>query len=247
MAADASFHHGGNTDSVNPSDDLNVNEMPHAQAAVDEEEGPLIKETDHIPIIKERLVQEKISAILTASARGEISHVQEMLEGGDVTFACKDRMDRTPLHIAASEGHDDLVRHLLSLKADPTAKDKFGNTPFNDAVRSKHDNIVSIMKKEDPNIAFKLGGNETGVLMCQAAFHGKIDDIKRLVGNGVDPNDSDYDGRTVSMHGDQIMTDLRWSVFRAKTLMRDVVHRAFFRAYRCVQMPVCLVRHHVLT
>jgi ankyrin repeat protein len=139
---------------------------------------------------------EKIAAILTASARGETAKVQEMLESGDLTFACKDRMGRTPLHIASSEGHEDLVKHLLSLKADPTAKDKLGNTPFNDCVRSKHDNVVSLMRKDDPNISFKLGGNETGVLMCQAAFHNNIEDIKRLVVNGVDPNESDYDGRT---------------------------------------------------
>lgn len=186
LAADASHHNhnGGDADSINPSDDMDFKEGAITQAEVDEEEGPLIKETDHIPIIKDRIVQEKINAILTACARGEIGQVQNMLESGDVTFACKDRLDRTPLHIASCEGHEDLVRHLLSLKADPTAKDKFGNTPFNDCVRSKHDTIVSIMRKEDPNITFKLGGNETGVLMCQAAHHGKIDDIKRLVVNG---------------------------------------------------------------
>ena len=50
------------------------------------------------------------------------------------------------------------------------------------------------MRRLDPNIAFKLGGNELGVLMCQAAFHGRLDDMKRLVNNGVDPNEDDYDG-----------------------------------------------------
>jgi hypothetical protein len=37
----------------------------------------------------------------------------------------------------------------MQLKADPTAKDKFGNTPFNDAVRAKHDDVVAIMKVID--------------------------------------------------------------------------------------------------
>ena len=35
--------------------------------------------------------------------------------------------------------------------------------------------------------------------MCQAAYAGKLEDIRRLVVNGVDPNESDYDGRT-AMH-----------------------------------------------
>jgi len=135
----------------------------------------------------------------------------------------------------------------MQLKADPTAKDKFGNTPFNDAVRAKHDDVVAIMKvidqmhpaifcirqsfvelhpfiwdcldfssecvcccammqKFDPDISFKLPGNELGVQMCQvtiwrafftfsrlswqdvllfqAAYSGKLEDIKRLVKNG---------------------------------------------------------------
>ena len=55
------------------------------------------------------------------------------------------------------------------------------------------------MRRMDPNIAFKLGGNELGVLMCQAAFHGRLDDMKRLVNNGVDPNEDDYDGLSVSL------------------------------------------------
>jgi hypothetical protein len=37
----------------------------------------------------------------------------------------------------------------MHLKADPTAKDKFGNTPFNDAVRAKHDDVVAIIKVID--------------------------------------------------------------------------------------------------
>ena len=37
----------------------------------DEENRPLMKETQHIPTIKERLSEEKIANILTASARGK--------------------------------------------------------------------------------------------------------------------------------------------------------------------------------
>ena len=87
----------------------------------------------------------------------------------------------------------------MELRADPTAKDKMGNSAFNDAVRSKHDAVVRVMKAHDGNVSFKLAGNEIGVLLCQAAFNSKIEDIKRLVDNGVDPNEADYDGRT-AMH-----------------------------------------------
>jgi ankyrin repeat protein len=133
---------------------------------------------------------------LSASAKGDVTQVDQLIQAGDITLASKDIMDRTALHIAASEGHEELVRFLLEQKADPTVKDKFGNTPFNDCVRSKHDKVVSIIKDYDPNITFKLAENEMGVLMCQAAFDGRLEDIQRLVINGVDPNENDYDGRT---------------------------------------------------
>jgi len=147
-----------------------------------------------VPIIKEKLIEQKISHLLTTAARGTIAQVEAILASGDVTQSSKDRLGRTPLHVAASEGHTELVQYLFDMKADAAAKDKFGNSPFNDAVRSKHDAVALIMKKKDPNISFKLPGNETGVLMCQASFEGRLEDIKRYVAAGADPNESDYDG-----------------------------------------------------
>ena len=141
----------------------------------------------------------KISHALTAASRGEIQALEDIFSSGEIQFNSKDAMGRTPLHIAASEGHVRLTEYLMELRADPTAKDKMGNSAFNDAVRSKHDAVVRVMKAHDGNVSFKLAGNETGVLLCQAAFNSKIEDIKRLVDNGVDPNEADYDGRT-AMH-----------------------------------------------
>ena len=141
----------------------------------------------------------KISHALTAASRGEIQALEDIFSSGEIQFNSKDAMGRTPLHIAASEGHVRLTEYLMELRADPTAKDKMGNSAFNDAVRSKHDAVVRVMKAHDGNVSFKLAGNEIGVLLCQAAFNSKIEDIKRLVDNGVDPNEADYDGRT-AMH-----------------------------------------------
>ena len=91
------------------------------------------------------------------------------------------------MYFCRSDGHVALTSHGMITR------------PFNDAVRCKHDVVAAMMRRLDPNIAFKLGGNELGVLMCQAAFDARLDDIKRLVNNGVDPNEDDYDGRT-GMH-----------------------------------------------
>ena len=42
---------------------------------------------------------------------------------------------RTPLHIAACEGHLNLVQYLLSNGATVYAKDRYGDTPLCNAVR----------------------------------------------------------------------------------------------------------------
>ena len=99
-----------------------------AAVNLDEEETQLLKETDHVPLIRERLLEDKISHILTVSATGDLLAVQASLQSGDITIACKDSLGRTPLHVAASEGHAKLVEYLIEQKADPSAKDKFHNT-----------------------------------------------------------------------------------------------------------------------
>ena len=104
-----------------------VDEAAAAAQYVSEEDMPLMKETEHIPHIRQRLVEEKIKAVLTACYHGELDQVDSLLSGSEeVTIASKDSVDRTPLHIAASEGHEEVVRHLLELKADPSAKDRVG-------------------------------------------------------------------------------------------------------------------------
>ena len=103
------------------------------------------------------------------------------------------------LHVAAAEGHLDLVKSLLKLKADATLKDKLGNTPLQDAVQAKCDRIAALIRFETPGIKYTVPSNELGGLMCEAAFDGDLDQIKRLMANGVGSNESNYDRRTALM------------------------------------------------
>ena len=53
-----------------------------------------------------------------------------------------------------------------------------------------------IIRNEDSRFRFQLSGNNAGVLMCEAAFAGNLQDIKRYIVNGVMVDEADYDDRT---------------------------------------------------
>ncbi|XP_055077650.1 glutaminase 2b isoform X2 [Periophthalmus magnuspinnatus] len=59
----------------------------------------------------------------------------------------KDYDARTALHIAAAEGHVDVIRFLTyTCKVDPFVKDRWGNQPIDDAMQFGHDGVVAVLK-----------------------------------------------------------------------------------------------------
>ena len=52
---------------------------------------------------------------------------------------------RTPLHLAAANGHDHVVRYLLAHGASPAAADRFGYKPEQDAARGGHRGCVHLL------------------------------------------------------------------------------------------------------
>jgi glutaminase len=78
------------------------------------------------------------------AAQGSLKGVRRMLCRG-VNPNIYDYDQRTPLHLAASNGHTEVVQYLLHHGADPDNTDRNGNKPIDDAKRGGHKEVIALL------------------------------------------------------------------------------------------------------
>jgi hypothetical protein len=71
--------------------------------------------------------------IIEAAAAGDLDRVRELLSPAPELVHVRGWMKSTPLHVAARNGHADVVATLLAAGADPDAASRGGNTPLDSA------------------------------------------------------------------------------------------------------------------
>ena len=69
--------------------------------------------------------------LITASSKGDLNKIKQL--HGKVDFNEGDYDNRTPLHLAATEGHLDVVQYFLENGVEADVKDRWGNTPYHEA------------------------------------------------------------------------------------------------------------------
>ncbi|XP_027331706.1 potassium channel SKOR-like [Abrus precatorius] len=127
----------------------------------------------------------------SAAVNGDLYQLKGLIRAG----ADPNKTDydgRSPLHLAASRGYEDITLFLIQEKVDVNIRDNFGNTPLLEAIKNGHDRVASLLVREGASMKIENAGS----FLCIAVARGDSDFLKRLLCNGLDPNLKDYDYRS---------------------------------------------------
>uniref|UniRef100_A0A4W4HMT1 glutaminase n=1 Tax=Electrophorus electricus TaxID=8005 RepID=A0A4W4HMT1_ELEEL len=84
--------------------------------------------------------------LLFAAYTGDVSALRRFALSS-MDMEQRDYDSRTALHVAAAEGHIDVVRFLLeACKMNPVPKDRWGNTPLDEARHFGHHEVVALLE-----------------------------------------------------------------------------------------------------
>jgi ankyrin repeat protein len=126
-----------------------------------------------------------------ACAKGDVPLIRRCAENG-ADIGAGDYDQRTPLHIAASNGHAAAVDFLIQHNAPVAPRDRWGRTPLLDAATNQHDSIVMALRAVGADIG---DSNEIATALGNAAARGDLATIRRLAAAGAALDSIDYDKR----------------------------------------------------
>ena len=108
----------------------------------------LTKKLDKIDprLLKNENKMRGVMAVCTAASQGDLYEIQR-LEASGVALDEGDYDARTGIHLAASEGHEEVVRYFIERRVDINPKDRWGGTPLADAMRGNHTAVIELLEK----------------------------------------------------------------------------------------------------
>ncbi|CAI9272031.1 unnamed protein product [Lactuca saligna] len=103
---------------------------------------------------------------------------------------------RSPLHLAVTKGHEDIVAFLIQEGVDVDISDNFGNTPLLEAIKRGYDNIASLLIKESSLLMINSKDYDLRTPLHVATSHGSYVVAKLLVESGASVLSKDRWGNT---------------------------------------------------
>lgn len=100
------------------------------------------------------IVSPEAPRILFAASQNDVAYlVRDVARGEDILVADYD--NRTAFHLAASNGHVDVCKYIITqAHGKPSAlapRDRFGNTPLDDAKRGNFADLVAVIEAAQPD------------------------------------------------------------------------------------------------
>ena len=134
------------------------------------------------------------SELVTASQRGDVARVRELLAAGGNANDVDPDTGRSALHFAARENRAEVVAVLLDSKADINATDRTGKTPLTMAAENSAVDATKILieRGADLNKRDQIGGTP----LTWACGLGTAPTVKLLIDSGADLTVVDVNGLT---------------------------------------------------
>ncbi|XP_065870572.1 potassium channel AKT2/3 [Euphorbia lathyris] len=129
--------------------------------------------------------------LLSVASTGNAVFLEELLKA-KLDPDIGDSKGRTPLHIAASKGHEDCVLALLRHGCNIHLKDVNGNTALWEALSSKQQSIFRLLY----HFVSISDSHAAGDLLCTAAKQNDITMMNELLKHGLNVDSKDRQGKT---------------------------------------------------
>ena len=135
------------------------------------------------------------------AAKGDLNKVKDkIIAGAPATF--KDYDQRTPLHLACTEGHAQVADFLLVNGASHAERDRMERTPVEDAVKNGHRSVLRVLRQFGADVPRNILDADAelmakrGTDLIEYAANGKTESVRQFLSLGADPNFGNYDHRT---------------------------------------------------